>query len=145
MGVIMTRRNVRGPRLAALAMLIGLCGATPARAQLEACEGLSSNVEMTGCAAREAEKLDKELNRIWPKVLAALDKSTDVPPEHRKPFKQAVIEAQRGWVSYKSAQCEKVTPYEWFGGTGASFAQLSCVATKTKQRIDELKSLLGEP
>ena len=68
-------------RLIPAAFLLALAG--PALAQeVPGCENASSNVEIGNCVGAAYQKADKELNAIWPKVLAYIDgQGDDMPPD----------------------------------------------------------------
>ena len=104
------------------------------------CENASSNIEIGFCTQAAYEKADKELNAIWPKVLAYIDTQGDyVPADALKAWKADIIAAQRSWVAFKESDCAAVE-YEWWGGSGAGIAETSCLYGHTADRVADLTS-----
>ena len=108
------------------------------------CADLSSNVEIGQCTAEAYKKADAELNAFWPKVLASIDSQGDImPPEALKTWKATVIAAQKAWITFKESDCAAVE-YEWWGGSGASIAETTCLYSHTADRLADLKSRYGD-
>ena len=126
-------------RLIPAAFLLALAG--PALAQdVPGCENASSNVEIGNCVGAAYQKADKELNAIWPKVLAYIDGQGDtMPPDAQQKWKATIIAAQKAWVSFKEQDCAAVE-YEWWGGSGAGIAETTCLYAHTAARVEDLKS-----
>ena len=104
------------------------------------CDALTSNVEIGQCTAEAYKKADRELNDIWPKVLAAIDGQKEaMPPDALQTWKANVIAAQKAWVTFKENDCGAVE-YEWWGGSGASIAETACLYGHTADRVADLKS-----
>ena len=97
-----------------------LAFATPVLAQdIPGCENATSNVELGNCTYAAYEAADKELNDLWPKVLAYIDGQGEyVPADALAKWKETIIAAQRAWVTFKENDCGAVE-YEWWGGSGA--------------------------
>jgi uncharacterized protein YecT (DUF1311 family) len=114
--------------------------AVPAIAQdVPGCDNATSNVEIGNCVYAAYQKADKELNDIWPKVLAYIDTQSDyVPPDALQKWKATIVAAQKAWVSFKESDCGAVQ-FEWWGGSGAGIAETSCLYAHTAQRVDDLK------
>jgi uncharacterized protein YecT (DUF1311 family) len=97
-----------------------------------------SNAEYRQCLAQFADKVDRELNELWPRVLAFIDAST-LTPAQRADWKNKLTIAQRHWVQFKQADCREPVGYEWFGGTGMGGAVSTCIAKHTLDRTQDLK------
>jgi uncharacterized protein YecT (DUF1311 family) len=126
-------------RLIPAAFLLAFAG--PALAQdVPGCDDATSNVEIGNCVQAAYQKADKELNAIWPKVLAYIDGQGDyMPPDAQKKWKATLIAAQKAWVSFKEQDCGAVQ-YEWWGGSGAGIAETTCLYGHTAARVEDLKS-----
>ena len=86
-----------------------------------------NTVEMTGAANQEYERWDAALNEIYGVLKSQLSKT-----EMSKLEKEEVQ-----WIKDKQAKAE-ASASEWEGGTGASFAFASSLASTTKDRCYEL-------
>lgn len=126
-------------RLTIAAFAVALAG--PALAQdVPGCGNESSNIEIGNCVSAAYQKADKELNDIWPKVLAYIDTLGDtMPADALQKWKTTIVAAQKAWVSFKEQDCDAVQ-YEWWGGSGAGIAETSCLYAHTAQRVEDLKS-----
>jgi uncharacterized protein YecT (DUF1311 family) len=115
--------------------------AAPAIAQdVPGCDNATSNVEIGNCVYAAYQKADKELNDIWPKVLATIDTKGDyMPADAMQKWKATIVAAQQAWVTFKEQDCGAVR-YEWWGGSGAGIAETSCLYGHTSQRVEDLKS-----
>ena len=128
--------------LATIALLV-----PPARAQgpaaggspEAACANKSSNVEITQCLGEFATKADRDLNVLWPGVLASIEGASHLTKAQRADWKAKLTAAQRNWVAFKTADCREPVGYEWFGGTGMSGAVSTCLAKHTLDRMQDLR------
>ena len=110
----------------------------------DACRNKTSNVELTQCIAEFAGKVDRDLNALWPRVLASIDGASHLNKSQRADWKAKLTTAQRHWVAFKTADCREPVGYEWFGGTGMSSAVSTCLAKHTLDRINDLKARYAE-
>lgn len=120
--------------------IVALSLSTAPRAAAEDCAGAGSTVALNACLERVFEAEDAELNRVWRRVLGAIDRADYMAPADRAAWTQSLRAAQRAWVTFKEADCKDAVGYEWFGGTGATAAVLSCLIDKTRLRTAELKA-----
>jgi uncharacterized protein YecT (DUF1311 family) len=138
-------------QLSALVVLIAVFTAsvaTVARAQgpatgesIEAgCRDKTSNVELSGCLAQLAAKVDRDLNALWPRVLKTIDDASHLTKSQRADWKAKLTVAQRHWIAFRQADCREPVGYEWFGGTGMGGAVSTCLAKHTLDRIQDLKA-----
>jgi uncharacterized protein YecT (DUF1311 family) len=118
-----------------------LLAAGPAMAQEQKidCRKAQANVELTWCAEQDYRRADRELNRIFSRVVANIDKADHLTAEQRGQWKSALREAQRNWVRFKDLDCGEVIGFEWFGGSGMGLASWGCLLGKTEARTRELK------
>ncbi|OCW55529.1 lysozyme inhibitor LprI family protein [Hoeflea olei] len=124
-----------------------MLAAMPARAQEEAnCIDPQTQMELTYCAGLDFEAADKDLNALWPKVVAAAKSSDEYVADQARSMGvpttlEALRAAQRAWIAFRDAQCE-YEAYEMFGGTGQPMLGSMCLARLTRERIDLLKQAL---
>jgi uncharacterized protein YecT (DUF1311 family) len=133
---------------ARLSLLLALgCSllALPAYAETIDCAQATTTPELNYCSEQDYRKSDAELNRIYDQALAALQARRDdgMTPEQRKNWVADLRTSQRAWVTFKEADCNQLTGWEWFGGTGAVSASWNCLAAKTQARSEELKDRYG--
>lgn len=131
---------------AVTAMLV-VSGGIAAAQEFDCAEPVTQ-VEMTSCAGLDYEQADRELNRLWPEILAVaksrdeyvgeLATSMDVPTTV-----EALRAAQRAWITFRDAQCE-YEAYEVFGGTAQPMVGSLCLARLTRERTELLSRALEE-
>ncbi len=92
-----------------------------------------SQHEMNQQAYAGFEKADKELNQIYAKVQAKLDKEG----------KEKLKAAQRAWVTFRDAQAELDADI-MRGGSAASMLNAGSKTQTTKKRVEELKEFLKQ-
>jgi uncharacterized protein YecT (DUF1311 family) len=126
---------------AAAATLVLACAAPALADDVPGCDNDTlNNMELDQCVGTAFKAADKELNAIWPKVLAAIDSMKgDMPDDAIKDWKATMIEAQRAWVTFKENDCGAIQ-YEWYGGSGASLAETTCLYHHTADRVADLKA-----
>ncbi|MBF0401572.1 MAG: DUF1311 domain-containing protein [Magnetococcales bacterium] len=119
--------------LACCAMVVPL-GPTQARADANIaidCAKPMGTVEEKYCTGEAYRAADADLNQSWATFTSGLEPG----------FKQALIEAQRAWVTYRDRNCDAET-FLARGGTGyISFYNL-CLERMTRQRTEVLRTLL---
>ena len=130
------------PLLAAIGLLTVVI--TPATAQTRLpqldnlCSDRQTNVEFKDCLYRHYLAVDRELNRVWKKVIAAIRHNDYLKPNIRKDWEDRLREAQRNWVRFKDIDCNEAVGYEWWGGTGAGSAISFCLIRHTILRTEDL-------
>ncbi|MBN9022458.1 MAG: DUF1311 domain-containing protein [Rhizobiales bacterium] len=108
------------------------------------CENASSNVEIGNCVAAAYQKADAALNAAWKKALAVIDASSgDMPADALAEWKSTLTAGQRAWVTFKEEDCGAVE-YEWWGGSGASIAETTCLYEHTTHRLKQLEERYGD-
>jgi uncharacterized protein YecT (DUF1311 family) len=92
-----------------------------------------SQHEMNQQAYDAFEKADKELNQIYAKVQAKLDKEG----------KEKLKAAQRAWVAFRDAQAELDADI-MRGGSAAPMLSAGSKTQSTRKRVEELKEFLKQ-
>jgi uncharacterized protein YecT (DUF1311 family) len=127
--------------LFATIVCVGLCSA-PAWAETVDCAKAETTVDLTMCAEQDYRKSDDELNRIYDQALASIDKRSGdgvMTAAQLKDWKEDLRTSQRAWISFRDADCNRLTGWEWFGGSIAPAAAWNCLSAKTQARSEELK------
>ena len=123
--------------LRGLALSMLLVFPAPAHADDTLCAGVETTAEMRGCLEKAYERADAELNAVWKKVMASVS-AADMPAKDRKAWKDELLAAQRAWITFKERDCGAVG-FEWWRGTGAPGAMMSCLHAHTAARTNDLK------
>ncbi|MDP3525254.1 MAG: lysozyme inhibitor LprI family protein [Hoeflea sp.] len=127
---------------------MGLCaylmlGASASAEDLPDCIDPQTQMEMTYCAHLDYEEADKDLNALWPSVVAAARQNDEYVGEQAKSMGvpttvEALRAAQRAWIAFRDAHCQ-YEAYEMFGGSAQPMIGSLCLAHMTRQRIEVLK------
>lgn len=122
-------------------------GASARAEDLPDCIDPQTQMEMSYCAHLDFETADKELNALWPDVVAAAKQSDEYVAEQAKSMGvpttlEALRTAQRAWITFRDAECEYQS-YSFFGGTGQAMIGSACLAELTLVRIDQLRQALS--
>ncbi|MGL5488057.1 MAG: lysozyme inhibitor LprI family protein [Shewanella sp.] len=120
-------------------VLIILCG----NAFAIDCEKAMSTPDINECARIAQEKVEKNLNIVYRRVLKQIENINKNPEtEAQVDFKKTFIEAQRLWVKFREADCQNVYKFN-SGGTIRGLAFISCMQSRAEQRIKELGEYEG--
>ena len=106
------------------------------------CTAPGSTGEENQCADEAFQKADKEMNAVWPKLVASAEQSDlndDATRKHH--YKKMVIAAQRAWLAYRDADCQ-LGEFIMEGGSGSGPIIGNCRAYLTEERVKKLKDLL---
>lgn len=103
------------------------------------CANAETTVDMRACLNQAYDRADADLNAVWKKVMASLANADYMPAKERKAWKEELLTSQRAWITFKEHDCDAVG-FEWWGGTGASGAILSCLLDHTTARTQNLKA-----
>ena len=120
------------------------CIGASANACMEATEGGFSTAGMNGCLDMEFAFWDAELNRAYQSLMEfeeAIDTQSAKSEPDRPSGAQALRDMQRSWIAYRDATCNYEI-LQWYGGTGASPAWLSCTMRLTGQQAMYLSDML---
>ena len=122
-----------------LVLLVGLAAAGPAsmaqhmNAPDGPCSGKGSSGAATSqCFAVAYQEADKRLNDIYNKVLKTL--SPDL--------QQELQAAELLWIRFRDANCE-IEHGLYKGGSAAPMVLSACLEALTRQRADDLMTMLG--
>lgn len=115
--------------LLAPALLAAAAGAkTQKERQIQPCEGHGSQAEASGCAHREYQAADAELNRAYTRLAAILDED-----------EKALLKASElAWIKYRDTNCTFESS-QYAGGTMRPMIESYCLARVTRARTAELK------
>ena len=122
---------MKSQQRACVAFLCALPAASPAVECTQFREG--STPWATCQSAQTFENADRSLGTIYGKVLATLDK------RDRLKERQALIESQQTWISFREKQCE--FEQKLAGGAGDA-TLMDCKATLTDERRKFLERVL---
>ena len=110
------------------------------------CDNQGYQVEMNYCAGQDYEVADVALNAQWQLTVTEMrerdkniDRSYDTQPTHY----DALLAAQRAWLTYRDQHCLN----EGFAARRGSMAPMlhsGCMARLTKARTAELQALVEE-
>jgi uncharacterized protein YecT (DUF1311 family) len=99
--------------------------------QIQPCEDRSSQAEASGCAHREYEAADAELNKVYNRLAATLDAD-----------EKALLKASElNWIKYRDSTCEFESS-QYKGGTMRPMIESLCLSRVTRSRTAELKEQL---
>jgi uncharacterized protein YecT (DUF1311 family) len=92
----------------------------------------SSTAEQSQCFSAAYREADKKLNDVYAQVLKTL------APEAQ----QSLQAAERLWIQFRDANCE-VEHGLYKGGSAAPMVLTACLEALTRQRADDLMTMLG--
>jgi len=126
--------------LAGLCLLAWLGGTGPGQAEpANPCADATTTIDIRECLDKAYKRADGDLNAVWKKVMAHVGDADYLPAKERKSWKDELLESQRAWIQFKEHDCDAVG-FEWYGGTGASGAILSCLLEHTEARTADLRA-----
>ncbi|MEO0797572.1 MAG: lysozyme inhibitor LprI family protein [Pseudomonadota bacterium] len=112
-----------------------------AKAQPLDCNDPQTQAAMDACAGQDWQRADRDLNRIYGQVRAALRKQDHELGPDFKSAETSLVEGQRGWIAYRDGHCD-VEASSARGGSMERGLFSSCAATLTMRRTDELRAIL---
>lgn len=130
-------------RIIAIALAIPAFGgfSTIAAAQENIDCGYPVNqMEMTFCAQKGWQEADAELNAVYKEAMSAMKETDSYLPDDMKGAASALRDAQRAWIPYRDKACEAYG-FQARGGSMEPMLVYGCLATLTRQRVEELKDL----
>jgi uncharacterized protein YecT (DUF1311 family) len=92
-----------------------------------------TQMEMNQTAREDFVAAEAKLNKVYQKVLKTLEGKE----------KELFIKAQKNWLLYRDSHCEFESE-QYDGGSIQPLIQFNCLATKTRERTDELKAILED-
>lgn len=125
----MKTRNIMLCALLAPLLLTAAAGAkTQKQRQIQPCEERGSQAEASGCAHREYQAADAELNKAYSRLAGLLDAEE----------KARLKEAELAWIKYRDSNCTFESS-QYAGGTMRPMIESFCLTRVTKARTAELK------
>lgn len=113
-------------------------------AQAIDCENAMTQRDMNYCAGEDFKAADKALNAQWSLTAEAMKErdaaAADTADDGRDGYFEALLKAQRAWISYRDAHCVTVG-YDARGGTLEPLLYSSCMAHLTRLRTADLEEL----
>jgi uncharacterized protein YecT (DUF1311 family) len=103
------------------------------------CDETSVQMEMTYCAEQVFNAADKALNAQY-QLTRKVTRKWDADEGTNKGADEALMAAQRAWVTYRNAQCASYG-YQAHGGSIEPQLIYDCQADLTTKRTEELKDL----
>ncbi len=120
-------------RIALCALLLPLLlpavtAKTQKQRQIQPCEERGSQAEASGCARREYEAADAELNAVYNRLAGILDAE-----------EKALLKASElAWIKYRDSSCAFESS-QYKGGTIRPMIESFCLTRVTRARTAELK------
>lgn len=99
-----------------------------------------NQMEMTYCAEQGWQEADADLNAVYKEAMAAMKETDSYLPAELKGAAAALRDAQRAWIPYRDKACEAYG-FQARGGSMEPMLIYGCLATMTRQRVEELKDL----
>ena len=96
--------------------------------QIQPCEERGSQAEASGCAHREYQAADAELNKAYNRLAGILDAED----------KGLLKASELAWIKYRDSTCEFESS-QYKGGTMRPMIESFCLTRVTKARTAELK------
>lgn len=123
--------------------IFGLALALPAGAQEDQydCANPQFQQEMNYCAWQDFEAADRALNVAWGLVKAEIAARDADMPTDMQGWPEALLEAQRAWISYRDAHCAS-EGFQFRGGTMEPLIVATCRTRATQLRTQELLLLI---
>lgn len=117
---------------------LGVSGGAGLAEEANSCADATTTIAMRECLDKAYTSADAALNAVWKQVIAGVGDADHMPPNERKAWKDELLESQRAWIQFKEHDCDAVG-FEWWGGSGAGGAILSCLLEHTEARTKDLR------
>lgn len=105
-------------------------------------DGYSTPV-MNACLDFEYGYWDAELNTAYARLMEEMGRRDNDRWDPEQPSQaEATRVMQRAWIAFRDATCEREV-LEWWGGTGANAAWLSCMMRMTGEQALYLQSAMA--
>lgn len=123
----------------ALVLSFGWFGSALAQQNID-CGYPVNQMEMTYCAEQGWRQADADLNAVYKEAMAAMKETDSHLPDDMKGAAAALRDAQRAWIPYRDKACEAYG-FQARGGSMEPMLIYGCLATMTRQRVEELRDL----
>jgi uncharacterized protein YecT (DUF1311 family) len=104
------------------------------------CDNAQTQTDMTICAGQDFDEADTELNAQYKLTRNEMRQKDADANETTDGAEDALVKAQRAWVSYRDAQCISYG-FQARGGSMEPMLVAGCQADLTRKRTEELKEL----
>ncbi|EIK97665.1 hypothetical protein PMM47T1_04114 [Pseudomonas sp. M47T1] len=128
-------------RLLLLTTLFIATGALAAAHAKPDCANASTTVQMTQCAALDADAAEAKLNSAYQALVKQLTQP-DTATDKYSVMRQKLQVAQRAWITFRDADCATVYQVN-ASGSLRGLAALGCKRAHAEQRTKELQAYLG--
>ena len=122
-------------------LVLAITGLTALPALADDCSEAVTQSDMNNCAVAGWEAEDARLNAVYPKAMALLKSWDEGLPEAERGGAARLREAQRAWITYRDAACE-VAGWPMRGGSAEPLLVYGCMTELTRERVEDLESLL---
>ncbi|SFC35492.1 Uncharacterized protein conserved in bacteria [Pragia fontium] len=105
------------------------------------CNNVITTPDINACAQMELDKVEKQLNQTYQKVMALINK----PDEESIPYaevKRNLLESQRAWVTFRKKDCDALYAL-YSGGTIRGVVYLGCMREHAVKRTEDLKGYIS--
>lgn len=136
---------MRGRRAGAVWLIcagLALLSGAAAEAQTLDCQNPTTQIEMTGCAAKAYEAADGDLNLAYKIAVDRAKQMDTYLPEGDVPARIILRDAQRAWLPFRDKACEAESLLAR-GGSMQNQIFYICLERLTRQRTEDLR-LFGE-
>jgi len=123
-----------------LILILAMLAAVPAAAQDIDCATAEAQQDLNWCAEQDWQAADADLNAAYQAAKAALDSwDAELSPELQGGA-QALLQAQRAWITYRDAACT-AEGFPMRGGSAEPLLVYGCMSRLTAQRATDLWTL----
>ena len=130
-------------RAATASFILTLLLPWPLRAQPLDCTAPQTQIEMTGCAARDYDFADADLNAVWSSAMDMARSLDQGLPAGQVPAATILRDAQRAWIAYRDQACEAES-LRVRGGSMQPQAFYICLARLTRSRTRDLADFAAQ-
>ena len=95
------------------------------------CSQPENTLESNACAQQSYEAADGDLNFTWKSMTRDLDRTV----------KRNLLQAQRTWIKFRDLHCTAEASV-YAGGSMANMIHLGCLERMTRNRTEELRTML---
>lgn len=127
------------------AIALSLVGSNVRGASPPECGDLPDEISVRGgtCAEVELQELQQAELRLYRELVAAIP-SCALDSESAKQWRQALVNSEQRWKEFVSSDCSGSLIFnEWQDGTGGGQAVTSCLTSRMRQRMQDLRDRSG--
>ena len=114
-----------------------------AGAALADCSQANTTIEINDCLGASERRAEVVLTAAYAQAISSARKSDsqlDGTRDQRIGYRDALIRAERAWLTYRDAHCVTIA-YTMRGGSGERTAAAACRLELTELRIKQLREL----